>query len=78
MGKPEPSFFELALKDMNLKPENVWMIGDDIKDDILGAMRLGMKGILVKTGKYQPGDESLGPSFVFNTFSEAIDFFLSL
>ena len=34
------------------------MIGDDFKNDIIGALDAGMKGILVKTGKYQKFDES--------------------
>jgi len=34
------------------------MIGDDVRDDIDGSQKAGLKGILVKTGKYRPGDES--------------------
>ena len=33
------------------------MIGDDAKDDVAGAKAIGCKGILVRTGKYRPGDE---------------------
>jgi ribonucleotide monophosphatase NagD (HAD superfamily) len=29
------------------------MIGDDILTDVAGAQKLGMQGILVKTGKYR-------------------------
>jgi ribonucleotide monophosphatase NagD (HAD superfamily) len=29
------------------------MIGDDIESDIGGAQRAGMKGILVRTGKFR-------------------------
>ena len=53
MGKPSPAFFNLALQDMNLHPEQVVMIGDDIITDIGGAYQAGMKGILVTTGKYR-------------------------
>ena len=35
---------------------NTVMIGDDAKDDVLGAINSGMKGILVKTGKYREGE----------------------
>lgn len=28
------------------------MIGDDAKDDVLGAINAGMRAVLVKTGKY--------------------------
>jgi HAD superfamily hydrolase (TIGR01458 family) len=53
MGKPSQAFFDLALKDMNLDPEQVVMIGDDINSDVGGAQQAGMRGILVKTGKYR-------------------------
>lgn len=53
MGKPSPEFFRLALKDAGVRPEDAAMIGDDIMTDVGGAQRLGMKGILVKTGKYR-------------------------
>jgi len=53
IGKPSRSFFELALADMGLPAERVAMVGDDINSDIGGAQAAGMKGILVKTGKYR-------------------------
>lgn len=55
-GKPSPTFFNLALKSMGLEPNEVVMIGDDIESDIKGAQNLGMKAILVRTGKYKPSD----------------------
>ncbi len=51
-GKPSTDFFQRALKDINLNAEQVAMIGDDIESDIGGAQRAGLKGFLVKTGKY--------------------------
>ena len=30
------------------------MIGDDIESDVLGAQALGMRGVLVRTGKFRP------------------------
>ena len=33
------------------------MIGDDVRDDIVGSLALGFRAVLVKTGKYRPGDE---------------------
>ena len=53
VGKPNASFFQLALQNLELKPEQVAMIGDDIESDIGGAQNCGLKGILVKTGKYR-------------------------
>ena len=53
MGKPSRQFFQMALNDLGLKPGNVAMVGDDIHTDVLGAQKMGMQGILVKTGKYR-------------------------
>jgi len=53
MGKPSRQFFQLALSDLGIRPEDAAMIGDDILTDVLGAQEMGMQGILVKTGKYQ-------------------------
>ena len=53
LGKPTPEFYNLALKQLGLVAEDVAMVGDDINSDIGGAQAVGMKGILVKTGKYR-------------------------
>ena len=57
MGKPEKNFFNLAIQDMNLKNQDVIMIGDDIISDIQGAKKNDIYSIQVKTGKYQIEDE---------------------
>jgi HAD superfamily hydrolase (TIGR01458 family) len=53
MGKPSPSFFSMALRDLGLPAGDVAMIGDDITTDIGGAKKCGMQGILVRTGKFR-------------------------
>jgi HAD superfamily hydrolase (TIGR01458 family) len=53
IGKPSKAFFDRALHELGLKPGQVAMIGDDILTDVGGAHHIGMKSILVKTGKYQ-------------------------
>ncbi|GAB6067465.1 TIGR01458 family HAD-type hydrolase [Methylothermus subterraneus] len=53
IGKPAPEFFRLALADMQLAPEQVAVVGDDIDTDISGGQAVGLLTILVKTGKYR-------------------------
>ncbi len=53
VGKPSGAFFDLALEDMGLRRDQVAMIGDDIITDIGGAQKAGMRGILVRTGKFR-------------------------
>ena len=53
VGKPSPDFFQSAVDALGLLPNQVAMIGDDIDSDVGGAQALGMRGILVRTGKYR-------------------------
>lgn len=55
LGKPSPDFYQLALENLGLPPEKVVMVGDDIEMDIAGAQKVGMKTVLVRTGKYREG-----------------------
>ena len=76
MGKPSKTFFELALNDMGLRADQVAMIGDDILTDIGGACAMGIRGILVRTGKYRKGDETkagIKPSFVIDSIAQLGD-----
>ena len=53
VGKPSKEFFGLALRDMGLAAGEVAMIGDDIFTDIGGAQAAGIRGVLVRTGKFR-------------------------
>jgi HAD superfamily hydrolase (TIGR01458 family) len=57
VGKPEKGFFRLALEDLGLGTCEVAMVGDDAEADVAGAQAAGLKGILVRTGKYRPETE---------------------
>jgi 4-nitrophenyl phosphatase len=50
MGKPETKMFELGLEMMQLKKEDVVMVGDNYHTDILGAISFGIDSIFVETG----------------------------
>lgn len=53
IGKPVQAFFQFALASLQLPPDKVAVIGDDIEVDIGGGQSIGLQGILVKTGKYR-------------------------
>jgi phospholysine phosphohistidine inorganic pyrophosphate phosphatase len=55
-GKPERRIFETAAEMLGVAPGEILMIGDDIEVDIGGAQRAGLKGALVRTGKFRPRD----------------------
>jgi HAD superfamily hydrolase (TIGR01458 family) len=56
VGKPSEAFFELALSDLGAKPGAAAMVGDDVEADVGGALDAGIRGILVRTGKYREED----------------------
>jgi HAD superfamily hydrolase (TIGR01458 family) len=56
VGKPAPSFFRAAIADLDVDPGDVVMVGDDMDSDVLGSQAVGMRGVLVKTGKFRPSD----------------------
>lgn len=57
LGKPSKAFFLAAVSSLGLPPGEVVMVGDDYAVDVDGALAAGLGAILVRTGKYRPGDE---------------------
>lgn len=58
MGKPGEAFFRLAVEALGCAPDETLMVGDDAEADVGGAQACGLRGALVRTGKYQPGAET--------------------
>lgn len=56
IGKPEPRFFLDAVAELGLEPEAVALVGDDAETDVRAAQRAGLRGVLVRTGKFRPAD----------------------
>ena len=56
-GEP---FYESALELLGLPAPAVVIVGDDVITDVDGAQKMGIQGVLVKTGKYRDGDLERG------------------
>lgn len=54
VGKPTAAYFETALAELAARPREAIMVGDDVEADIGGAKAIGMRGVLVRTGKFRP------------------------
>lgn len=79
LGKPQASFFNEALNVVGGTPHDTIMIGDDIVSDVGGAQQVGMRGFLVRTGKYKKSDETergVKADHVFDNFREAMQVFV--
>lgn len=76
IGKPARPFFDGALQELGVEPAAAVLIGDDLRDDIGGAQRAGIAGILVRTGKFRAQDErdeDVRPALVVDDFTAAVD-----
>jgi len=60
-GKPAAAFFTTALEALGAVPSQAVMVGDDIDGDVLAAQRLGITGVLVRTGKYRSETHRAAP-----------------
>jgi HAD superfamily hydrolase (TIGR01458 family) len=58
LGKPSPLLFDEVARETGEPRESIVMVGDDAEFDVAASVALGMGGVLVRTGKYRPGDES--------------------
>jgi HAD superfamily hydrolase (TIGR01458 family) len=53
VGKPARRFFEGVLGGLGREPERAVMVGDDVETDVSGALAAGLRGVLVRTGKFR-------------------------
>ena len=80
LGKPSAEFFHLAVDAMGLAAGETAMIGDDAEFDASAAVKAGLVGVLVRTGKWKPGAaDGLDPrpTLEFEDLLQAVDRLLS-
>jgi len=74
--KPALEMFNLALKEMKLKPKEAMMVGDRIDKDIAGANKVGMITVQILRGKYSkniPKSKLEEPDYVISTMKDLLD-----
>ncbi|HKI21035.1 MAG TPA: HAD-IA family hydrolase [Isosphaeraceae bacterium] len=54
--KPHPLFFEAACAHLGLPGPRVLCVGDDLENDVRGAIRAGLYGLLLDRGADRPAD----------------------
>ncbi len=83
VGKPSFSFYDEARKLIGAKDFNeITIISDDMMGDLVGAKKLGMKAILVLSGKIKDANEVLPtlkdnekPEFICNNMEDILKLF---
>jgi len=56
IGKPSPIMMRAARKELGLSADETTMIGDTMETDILGAVQMGYRTVLVLSGGTQESD----------------------
>lgn len=70
-GKPAAAYFDGALASLGVRRDRAAMVGDDIVNDVVGAQAHGIKGVLVRTGKFQESDLEKGePDAVLDSLAD--------
>jgi HAD superfamily hydrolase (TIGR01458 family) len=70
-GKPSGAYFAAALGEIGVTADRAAMVGDDVVNDVTGAQDAGLAGVLVRTGKFRPGDLDRGsPDAVVDALAE--------
>lgn len=82
LGKPAPEFFAAALTSAECSGKEAVMVGDDAEADVAGALLAGIgSALLVRTGKYRPGDETKvtpAPSATVDDLAAAVRWLIEL
>ncbi len=76
-GKPSTGFFVQALNKIGLKAKECVVVGDDIESDIKGARKVGIKSVLVRTGKAKGSvsfEKSMEPFLIINSFGSLVEY----
>jgi HAD superfamily hydrolase (TIGR01458 family) len=80
-GKPSPTFFASALAMLGTDAIDAMIVGDDLHSDVLAGQAAGLRGVLVRTGKFLPRDlqnASEAPDHVIDSFADLPDLIESL
>ena len=56
LGKPSQLLFDSVAREAGVARAEIGMVGDDAEFDASASVALGMRGILVRTGKFRPED----------------------
>jgi phospholysine phosphohistidine inorganic pyrophosphate phosphatase len=71
-GKPAAQFYLAAVEQTGSPAHETVMIGDGIETDVEAAQRAGLKGVLVRTGKFRESDleGDIAPDAVLDSIAD--------
>lgn len=68
--KPNRAIFEHALDALGVAPHEAVFVGDNPREDILGAQAVGMRGVLIASREFAQGD--VQPDATINHVAELL------
>jgi putative hydrolase of the HAD superfamily len=73
-GKPDERVYVHALAQLDVQPEEAWMVGDNLEWDVAGPQRLGIKSIWIDfAGSGLPEDSAVRPDHTVGALAELIE-----
>jgi putative hydrolase of the HAD superfamily len=68
--KPDPRIFRRVLDELEVDPHDAAFVGDRVYDDVGGAQRVGMRGVLTREFRREPDVEGIRPDAVIERLPE--------
>jgi HAD superfamily hydrolase (TIGR01450 family) len=75
LGKPSVAFFTLALRRLDVAPQEAVMIGDNVETDIKGGKAAGLFSILITASNIKPAADQAPADLVVSNVAALLDFF---
>jgi len=73
VGKPEEVVYRYALSKLRARPQDAWMVGDNLEWDVLAPQRLGLSGVWVNGGgQGLPKNCSMTPYRIIRAFPDVL------
>lgn len=72
-SKPDHASFLLALDELNVPPEQTWLVGDSLNREMVPGRQLGMTTIYARYGDWiQNQSEPASPDYILDHFTDLI------
>jgi putative hydrolase of the HAD superfamily len=72
-GKPDARVFRHTLGQLNIRPQETWMVGDNLVGDVGGAQAMGIYGVWVDwRGRGLPADSTIRPDRTIRAITELV------
>ena len=73
IGKPEAQVYQHALATLQLRPNDAWMVGDNLEWDVAAPQRLGVKGVWIDlSGNGLPATSAVRPDRIIRSLTDLL------